>query len=287
MHYRRYIPPPPLAALVGCLWYSEGQQGTHERERLLPNGESGIVFDLRERDRRGPSSDPPGFDASPREAANHAPSVFCGARSDSFLLDTCQQERVIGIQFRPGGAFPFLGMPASELANASWALDDIWPGEAALLREELLAAANVDAMFRVLLKMLMAKLRSQRGLHPAVSFGTASLGASNGDFSLAPNPLPVRVKDVVDQIGLSSRYFKEIFLEQTGLTPKAFQRVRRFQHVLQALRGDSQQDLAEIAIACGYFDQAHFIHDFKDFSGVTPGEYLAVATPHLNHLPVK
>jgi len=277
MRYRRLTPPPPLAAFVDCLWYSEGLQGTHARERLLPNGESGIVFDLRERPRTHFQLDRTVETNNVCEPATYAPAVFCGARTDSFLLDTSEQERVIGIQFRPGGAFPFLGMPASEVAHRTYSLDDIWSTHAALTREELLSSQSVAAMFSVLERALLARLKRAPFLHPAVAFAATRLSKPAAN---------TRVQDVVDRIGISSRHFKELFREQTGLTPKAFQRVRRFQHVLQALRRDSEEPGAALAADCGYYDQAHFIHDFKHFSGLTPGEYLAVATPHLNHIPL-
>src|SRR5579859_8131522 len=157
MMYRRYTPSPPLAAFADCLWYSEGLQGTHARERLLPNGESGIVFDLRESPQNHLQLQPGhGVESSNIcEPATYATAVFCGARTDSFLLDTSEQERVIGIQFRPGGAFPFLGMPASEVAHRTYALDEIWSTHAALTREELLHSQSVTAMFSVLEKALL------------------------------------------------------------------------------------------------------------------------------------
>jgi AraC-like DNA-binding protein len=271
MLYRRYRPGPPLTPFVDCLWYSEGFQGTHKLERLLPNGESGIVFDLRE-----------GMDIRDQslrtgEDATYAASVFCGARSDYFLLDTSQQERVIGIQFCPGGAYPFMGFPANEVANRTYALDDIWPRETALLREQLLAASSVEAMFSILVRMLMARLKPAWEVHPAVRLATAQLDKPNS----------MRIQTLADQIGFSSRHFKQIFHRQTGLTPKAFQRVRRFQHALKTLHRPQADEAADLAAACGYFDQAHFIHDFKEFSGVTPGEYATMATEHLNHLPLK
>jgi AraC-like DNA-binding protein len=276
MQYRRYIPPPPLAAYVSCLWYSEGLQGTHTRERLLPNGESGIVFDLRQTSRALTVS---ALDPSQRcEDAIYAPAVFCGARTDSFLLDTSEQERVAGIQFHAGGAFPFLGLPACEVANATFDLADIWPMRSAIIREQLLAAIDVDDMFSILEKMLIAMLQKGPLLHGAVAFAARKLSRPTST---------IRIQEVTDQIGISSRHFKELFRQQTGLTPKAFQRVRRFQHVLQTMRNRTAQQGADLAADCGYYDQAHFIHDFKHFSGLTPGEYLTIATPHLNHIPLK
>jgi hypothetical protein len=127
MPYCRYTPQPPLAAFVDCIWFSEGMQGAHALERLLPNGESCIVFDLREEPVRI-------YDAQDfARFESFAPAIFCGARTDCFVIETSQQERVIGIQFRPGGGFPFLNMPASEVANAAYSLDDVWPGESSSL----------------------------------------------------------------------------------------------------------------------------------------------------------
>jgi AraC-like DNA-binding protein len=272
MFYRRYIPQPPLSALVSCFWYSEGFEGTHEQERLLPNGESGIVFDLRAEPIRI-------YDSNNRAISSFfEPAIFCGARTDCFVIDTSAQERVAGIQFRPGGAFPFLGMPASEVANDTYSLDDLWPGQARSIRDALMNAPGVDAIFRILEKALLSRLKNYSSLHPAVAFAIGQLARPSEDL---------RVGDVADRVGLSSRHFMELFRSRTGLTPKAFQRVRRFQHVLHKLRAGAEENWAAIAGDCGYYDQAHFIHDFRSFSGMTPGEYVAVATPHLNHVPLK
>jgi len=283
MYYRRYIPAAPLDALVVCLWYSEGLQGTHVQERLLPNGESGIVFDLRNQPVHI-------YDAQdPTQYTTHPPAVFCGARSDCFVIDTSRQERVIGIQFHPGGSPPFFPMPASEVANETYSLADLWPRESDLLREEMLAAsaavantqAGVAAMFRILERTLLARLRTRFRNGPSLA-----PGIQYAVRQLARRDIDVRVQQVADQVGFSSRCFIQIFRDQTGLTPKTFQRVRRFQHVLQRLHRGTDQGWAGVAADCGYYDQAHFIHDFRAFAGMTPGEYVLAATPHLNHVPL-
>lgn len=269
MKYCRYAPAFPLSDYVSCLWYSEGFAGTHALERLLPNGEAGIVFDLREREFHG---------AAGEGVALDAPAVFCGARTDSFVLETSAQERVIGIQFRAGGAFPFLAMPVCEVSGAMYALEDAWGWEAGRLRERLLDARGMRAMFGILEQALMERFERCYALHPVVSFAVGQLSRVQD---------ATRVADVTAQIGMSARRFGDLFREQTGLTPKAFHCVRRFQQVLERLRGRRDENWASLAADCGYYDQAHFIHDFRRFSGVTPGEYLLVATPHLNHLPLE
>jgi AraC-like DNA-binding protein len=72
-----------------------------------------------------------------------------------------------------------------------------------------------------------------------------------------------------------------------GLTPKRFLRVTRFQRVIESLScRTAVVDWADLAVRCGYYDQSHFVHDFRSFSGFTPAAYLAIQTSHLNHLPV-
>ena len=97
---------------------------------------------------------------------------------------------------------------------------------------------------------------------------------------------PARMASLSSEIGLSQRRFIQLFQEQIGLTPKAFYRVRQFQRILQRVHGVQEIDWSQIALECGYYDQAHFIHDFREFSGMTPTRYVACATEHLNHVPV-
>jgi AraC-like DNA-binding protein len=286
MTYCQYIPQPPLAAFVQCLWYSEGSPGPHAYERLLPNGESSIVIDLREQ----PVCIYDGQDIAKFDS--YAPAIFCGARTDCFVIDTSRQERVIGIQFQPGGAYPFLRMPACEVADTTCELEDIWPGQTGLLREELLGAASPASMFAILERKLVAALKLDVSLPRGLGFAMRRLAAPAANL---------RVRDVAESLGMSSRRFMELFRTHTGLTPKAFQQVRRFQQVLEALhtgatgRGrhpernrepDWDRNWASLAAGCGYYDQPHFIHDFRRFSGMTPSEYLANATAHRNHVPI-
>ena len=91
---------------------------------------------------------------------------------------------------------------------------------------------------------------------------------------------------MLDRIGYSQRHFNQLFADEVGLTPKRFLRVRRFQRVIASVAGRESVDWADLALRCGYYDQSHFVHDFRSFSGLTPAAYLSHRTPHLNHLPV-
>lgn len=269
MDSRRFTPRSVLSDFVRCFWYAEGAPRTHSQERLLPNGECSIIFNLREDPiRMYDARDLTRYDT-------YGLAVLSGARSDCFAIDTSQQERVVGIQFRPGGAFPFFRVPISEAEGTAIALEDLWRGHASEVRERVLAAGSVESMFAVLERCLLEQLIRPLALHPAVAYALEQFRCS-GYID--------RVAGVRERTGLSSRRFSELFRREVGLTPKVFCRVRRFQHALQTVHRRRDIDWLQVALDSGYYDQSHFIHDFQSFSGLTPSGYAVAATPHLNHV---
>jgi AraC-like DNA-binding protein len=267
----KYIPVLPLAAFVRCFWYWEGVALEHSQERLMPTGEPTIIFQLHEeRVRVYDWRDPTRF-----ESFGH--SILCGPRSEPFVIDTAAQDRVFGIQFRAGGTFPFFRAPGREFENRDVDLSLLWRGAAGQLREQLLESSSVKVMFRVAETALMAQLVRPLELHPAVATAARCFSA---------RPHRSRVAAIVENMGISHRRFLELFAGQIGMTPKGFCRVRRFQRVLSHVNAASVVDWPQLALDCGYYDQAHFIHDFQEFSGFSPTEYSAAKTPHANHVPL-
>lgn len=254
----QHVPRPPLSDFVELLWLYDGVAVAHARERLLPTGTVELVVNLREdqRDFRAP--------------------VVAGPHSQHALLDTAHTLSVVGAHFKPGGAFPFLGVPAGELHNLDVSLDALWGAAAEELRERILAAPTPRAKLQVLERALLARARSFER-HPAVAFALREFDAV---------PQARTVTDVTRAVGLSQRRFIERFRHEVGLTPKLFCRVRRFQEVVRQVHRAREVDWADLALACGYFDQAHFINDFRAFSGLSPTTYLAWQGDHQNHVPL-
>jgi AraC-like DNA-binding protein len=270
MRSLHYIPRPPLSDFVGLFWFYEDYRQPHKKERLLPDGSMELVINLREDQTRL-------YDRHDTDQVRTlGGSLIVGAQSEFFVIDTAEQASVVGVHFKPGGAFPFFGLPAGELRNSHLSLDTLWGALAGELRERLLEAATPQAMFCILEEVLLARARRLER-HPAVKFALR-------EFYGIPHTRTI--SEVTAQIGLSAKRFIQVFDGEVGLTPKLFCRVRRFQKVLRLVRAGRRVEWAGVAADCGYFDQAHFIRDFHAFSGLNPSAYLAQHTEHLNHVPI-
>ncbi len=111
--------------------------------------------------------------------------------------------------------------------------------------------------------------------HPAVRYAIKAFRSGSRAPSIAA---------VTERTGLSARRFIELFRREVGLTPKVFCRVARFRDVVNGIRANASVDWAQTALDCGYFDQAHFIHDFQAFAGMSPSDYLRHRTGSPNHV---
>ena len=89
-----------------------------------------------------------------------------------------------------------------------------------------------------------------------------------------------------EKIGYSQKHFTQMFRKQVGVTPKSFLKIMRFQKAVRHIDAATDVDWGEIALASGFYDQAHFIHDFKHFSGFTPEQYAQIHTNYQNYIPV-
>jgi AraC-like DNA-binding protein len=254
---RTYIPEPPLLDFVELFWLYEGFTQP-EKERALPTGTVELVINLRE-DRLQV------FDRQNTDRLrNFRGSMICGPHSEFFVIESGLDELILGVHFKPGGARPFLKVPTGELHNAHVSLDTLWGAKAVALRDRLLDPKTPEARFRILEQCLMAQVAWPWAWHPAVAFALK-------EFQGVPHARTI--SDVAEQIGISQRRFIQVFRDEVGLTPKLFCRVRRFQEVLRLI-GRGRVEWVDVALACGYYDQAHFINDFQAFSGLNPTAYV-------------
>ena len=252
-----HVPAQPLSEFIDLFWLTEEYAPPHPQERLMPSGMMNLVVTW---DRNG-------------TVWNGGVS---GVHTKSMMLETATPFTVFGVSFKPAGAFPFLPMPAGELQDLFVPLEAVWGLSAAAVCEALVSACTPARKFQVIERALLGAARGRFDRHRAVRHAVRALGDASR---------PRAVAEIVDEVGMSQRRFIEIFRNQVGVTPKAFSRLRRFQHVLGAVEHLTEVDWTGVALECGYFDQAHFIHDFREFAGVTPSTYLRHRASR-NHIAV-
>ena len=181
------------------------------------------------------------------------------------MIDPRELVSVIGVRFKPGGAFPFLGTAVSELADAHVGLEALWGTSAIELRERLCEAKTPVKRFNLLEKTLLAHLFRPLQRHYAVRFALDTFGRADSGPA---------IRDVARDVGLSQRRFIQLFAREVGMSPKLFCRVRRFRQALETVRQTTVPNWSRVAADCGYYDQSHLIHDFRFFSSLSPTEYV-------------
>jgi AraC-like DNA-binding protein len=248
-------PTPPLAEFIERFWYSSDAP-QHQKVRVVPSGTIELVFNLDDDDLAFHDTEQPG------SCQSFSGAVFSGAHARPLFVDT--RAHVMGVHFKPGGAFRFLGVPASELTNTHVDLEELWGKSTQDLREQLCAATALAQRFRVLESALVARLENAPEEHPAVRAALDIFGRDAGE---------ARTRDLAALLGLSQRHLIKLFSNQVGVTPKLFGRMQRFQRALELTRNSARPDWADVAAACGYFDQSHLIRDFHTFSGLSPTEF--------------
>lgn len=276
----RRPPSPALAPFVECLWASERPALAHARERSLPTGCADIVIPLLQ----------PGivrFDGTGDRIGTHLAGGVLQGAGDACVVrgGTDAPSAVVGVHFKPGGALRFAGLAMRDLSNRTVTLEDAWgAGPASTLRERLQAEpaaagrlATLEAALRARLAHAPRRRHAEDDADRIVAWAVARIDAA---------PAVARVAPLIDASGWSHERFIARFAERVGLTPKRYCRVRRFQQVLQRIAGGAAVDWAQLALDAGFGDQAHLIHEFKRFAGVSPGAYRAVAPDQPNHVAI-
>jgi AraC-like DNA-binding protein len=254
-----YKPQPPLSQFVDSFWLFGGNAPEHTTERILPTGTLELVINLR----RNQLSF---YDGEHRERCyRFSGAIVSGAHGRSLVPDTTDAACLIGVHFKPGGAFPFLGLPAIDLADTHVDLETIIGPSARELRERLCDATSSRSRFELLAETLLNRLCRGVEQHYAVSAALEMFGKNNGG---------PRVREAAKYLGLSQRRLIEVFKAEVGLTPKLFSRIQRFQQTRTVVQRNSSPDWAALALDLGYFDQSHLIREFVEFSGLSPTDYL-------------
>jgi AraC-like DNA-binding protein len=254
-----------LAAFVKSFHYHE-TDFPFALERIMPNGQAHLMVNLAEDEFR--THDAVRTERMDRQSG----AVLAGPHARSTVIDTREQSWLAAVEFRSGAAGCFFPMPMTEVCNRVVQLEDLWGCGGGLLRERLLEAPTPALKFRAFEEVLLQRFTVK--FDPAIQYAVAALHAG------AP------ISQVTWRLGLLPRTFLRRFSTQVGITPKRYDRVRRLQRVLRAVRRSGTPDWSALATEYCYVDQAHLVHDFRELANITPTGYTPHSSRRSNHVPI-
>lgn len=172
--------------------------------------------------------------------------------------------RCLQVDLTPAGARLLLDQPLAAFANAAISLNDLGGQSFRCLEERLDALPSWTARFDLLDRVLRDRCAAGRAQDPRLGWAAAQMLKSAGS---------VTVSGLASELGWSRKHLTCTFHDEFGIPPKAFARVVRFDRAIRSIGEDSDPDWLTISFDSGYFDQSHFIRDFRDLAGITPTDY--------------
>ncbi len=253
MRYREFRVAPWLAKYVECFWVLESGAVRHAvaPERLLPDGCVELMLNFG--DLFCEYTHANGGVLQPRR-------YVAGQMTRPVLVAPTGVVQLLGLRFVPGGTLPFFPTPPSEFTDRITPLADLAPALDRALSERPFDVRTMEERLPLIESILQRHIRAKTEKGASVQHAVTRLIKHSGQIS---------VDELAADLGISGRQLERRFLSEVGLGPKLLSRILRFQQVFRAVeRADA--NWAEIAAACGYYDQAHLIRDFRQFAGQTP-----------------
>jgi AraC-like DNA-binding protein len=254
---REYQVHPALAPFVKCIWSQESDEAIFDagRERILPDSCVELVFHFH---------DPFRTHFADGTSALQPQGFVVGQMRGFQEIEPEGRMGLIAIRFYARGAYLFFQRPLSEVAAGIVNVDDIWQARARELTERIALAGDITARVRLIEEVLLALLAENGRYDRTVNQCLKLIEATRGQLN---------VGQLAAHLGVSSRQLTRRFQHTVGLSPKEFARVSRFLHAIRCLSRCEHRTLTETALVCGYFDQAHFNHEFREMAGMAPGEF--------------
>lgn len=259
LKYREHPVHPALAPFVKVLWSLESERPIHNapRERILPDGCVEFVIHYR---------DPL------RTYHGHAPgsvqprALVVGQMRQFLELEPAGRVGFVAVRFHVRGAYRFFRGPLSDAAGRDANLEDLWGNTARELADRIAEARGMAARLRLVDAALLDSVRANARRDAAVDRCLHLIEQADGRLN---------IRELAPEIGLSQRHLSRRFQEAVGTSPKEFARTRRFLLAVRTLGSGRCRMLTDTAHACGYFDQAHFNHEFRELAGMTPGQFFS------------
>ncbi|SHN24081.1 AraC family transcriptional regulator [Chitinophaga sp. CF418] len=254
--YQQYQPSEQLADYIECYWILRAEAGfLNSPDALVPGGRIEMIFNFANPVNWLITENNPG-------GISFAGPIFMGQRNKVFYATGTGKANMLGLRFKPGGLAAFTNMPVSGLLNAVIPAALILGAQINNWEALLYEQQDTNAMLRMLDALMIKALKVVPRDNLLINTAIAALRNGNEDTSIAA---------ICHQTGYSYKKLERVFIRNTGYTPKYYHKILRFNKAMRLIY--TTDALTSISYTCNYFDQAHFIRDFRQFTGTTPGQF--------------
>ncbi|MEO9887920.1 MAG: helix-turn-helix domain-containing protein [Balneola sp.] len=276
MFIKNQKPCFPHDDYIDTFIYFKDYRPQHSIERVIPDGHIYLIFELDGLPRCT-------YDNNTLEPAFHfSKSWISGLQKNYISISALENSEMFIIRFKPGGAIPYLHKAHDSINDSIVPAETIFGNSANLLRDRLISAEQPETKFKLANKFLSERLNQDFIPHKSI-FKAIDQISNQPDFS------SVMMMGLIKESGFSKKHFIDLFKKSVGVTPKYFQRILRFNCIMPKVQQELDISWPQISAECGFYDQAHFIKDFKKFSGYNPEAFLTEQKGHgeVNFFPIK
>lgn len=258
MDYQTFQPHPDLEALISCYWTLEVPAAHNaQRQRIIPDGTIEMAFILGDDIKRYTGEEE--YILQPR-------SMVLGQTVAPFYIEPTGYVNTFAIRFFPYGFANFVSIPLRDLANKETPIEVLFGEKIAKeLEQKIVQASDADERIAIIEAFLLKKLNDEKTIDNIVKTTIDALLSTKGSAS---------IKAILKEDLSQRRQLERKFIKQIGISPKQLGKVIRIQAALKMLLNEKTENLSTIAYQSEYYDQAHFIKDFKEFTGINPKEFL-------------
>lgn len=257
MPYREYAPGDALKEYVQCYFVCESEEAVIHDDHVFASGSVEIMFNL--------GNEAPQMIIDGKNSTQPAVQLW-GQTIRPFSFTSVGKHSMLGIRFFGHTAAYFFDQPIGNFNDLVIDLRDVAGLLSRVLYEQLLDTPLLSNRIALVEHYLLARLHcSQAKLAKTALMGSLVKSLGRADFF-------ENINSVARFHGLSARYLQTLFITYSGLSPKLFARIGRFRKSLDLVAA-GQLPLTTIAYQCGYFDQSHFIKDFKHFTDSQPSRF--------------
>lgn len=258
MNYKTFEPTTSLRALLKCFWTLESPAtGNSEKQRIVPDGCMEMIFHYGDLYKQHTSDD--NFAIQPR-------AFVFGQITSPLDIEPTGFTGIIAARFRPDGFTPFSNSSVKEMENRAVPLQELFGEDGHKLEEKVLKAAINEDRIKIIEAFLFEKLHTPDAIDRIAKSSVEVMMQLNGQVS---------VDELSGQLNISRRQLERKFSSVIGLSPKQLAKIIRLQATLKMLEKKQFTSLTSLAYDNGYFDQTHFIKDFKEFTGMSPKQFYA------------